>query len=64
MATSRRRSNRKSGSAVPVAPVLPAPVRLSRVRVALKRIESGYYDRDEVRSRLALAVLEELKARG
>jgi hypothetical protein len=43
--------------------VLPAPVRLSRVRVALKRIESGYYDRDEVRSRLALAVLEELKAR-
>ena len=36
-------------------------VRLSRVRTALQRISSGYYDRDEVRDRLATAVLNELK---
>ena len=30
---------------------------MSRVRDARARIEAGYYDRDEVRSRLADAVL-------
>jgi hypothetical protein len=38
-------------------------VRLSRVRTALERIQSGYYDRDEVRDRLASAVLAELQKR-
>jgi hypothetical protein len=36
-------------------------VRLTRVRAALKRIAAGYYDRDEVRDRLAAAVLVELR---
>ena len=36
-------------------------VRLTRVRTALQRIQSGYYDRDDVRTRLATAVLKELQ---
>lgn len=38
----------------------PALVRLPRVRAAQKRIESGWYDRDEVRDKLAAAVLDAL----
>jgi hypothetical protein len=45
--------------AMPAA--VPSVVRLSRVRTALQRISSGYYDRDEVRDRLATAVLRELQ---
>lgn len=33
-------------------------MRLPRVRSALQRIESGYYDRHDVRGRLADAVLK------
>jgi hypothetical protein len=33
-------------------------VRLPRVRAAQKRIEAGYYDRNDVRDRLASAVLQ------
>ena len=33
----------------------PPPVRLTRVRTALQRIANGYYDRDDVRDRLAPA---------
>jgi hypothetical protein len=39
----------------------PNVVRLSRVRTALQRISNGFYDRDEVRDRLAAAVLKELQ---
>jgi hypothetical protein len=40
-------------------PVSDAPlVRLPRVRSAQKRIESGFYDRTEIRDRLADAVLK------
>lgn len=35
-------------------------VRLAKVRAAQKRIASGYYDRDAVRDRLAVALLEEI----
>jgi hypothetical protein len=63
MTTTRRRSTRKSpaGTFAAALDSPPAPVRLGRVRLALKRIASGYYDRDEVRTRLAVAVLEELR---
>ena len=64
MTTTRRRTTAKSRPAnVPLmlhGPT-PAPVRLTRVRAALQRIASGYYDRDEVRARLAAAVLAELR---
>jgi len=36
-------------------------IRLPRVRTAQRRIETGYYDRDDVRDRLAVAVLNALK---
>lgn len=39
----------------------PNVVRLSRVRTALQRISNGFYDREEVRDRLAAAVLKELQ---
>lgn len=63
MTTIRRPKSRKTRpaaqlSVVPVGD--PSVVRLSRVRSALKRIESGYYDRDEVRDRLVSAVLGEI----
>ncbi|MCC6350643.1 MAG: hypothetical protein IT347_13745 [Candidatus Eisenbacteria bacterium] len=35
-------------------------VRLPRVRSAQQRIESGYYDRNDVRDRLADAVIQVL----
>jgi hypothetical protein len=36
-------------------------IEISRVTSARQRISNGYYDRDEVRDRLAQAVLEELR---
>jgi len=61
MATTRRTDTRSSRSSARLR-VLPATdsklVRLPRVRSAQKRIESGYYDREDVRDRLADAVLE------
>ncbi len=64
MNATRRRITRssKTTAARPVlAAASPNVVRLSRVRTALQRISSGYYDRDEVRDRLATAVLHELQ---
>jgi hypothetical protein len=60
MTTTRRRtsSTRRTRSPRSV-PVTNAPlVRLPRVRTAPKRIESGFYDRNDVRDRLANAVLK------
>jgi len=60
MATTRRTETRRNRS--PRLRVLPPTesrlVRLPRVRSAKKRIESGYYDREDVRDRLADAVLD------
>lgn len=51
--STRRSATRRS------VPVTNAPlVRLPRVRSAQQRIESGYYDRNDVRDRLADAVLK------
>lgn len=51
----------------PTAKVVPFPVtgvvRLARVRDARRRIESGWYDRAEVRDRLVEAVLHEIRGR-
>ncbi len=61
MTTARRpRTRTIRRAATPVATV-PPPVRLTRVRTALKRIATGYYDRDDVRDRLVAAVLAELR---
>ena len=62
-ATRRRIADTSRKTAVrPVSQTAsPNVVRLSRVRTALKRISSGFYDRDEVRDRLATAVLKELQ---
>ena len=60
--TRKPRAKAKATAKVAALPVLDARmVRLSRVRTALKRIETGFYDRDEVRDRLAAAVLVELQ---
>lgn len=62
MTTIRRPKSRKTRRA-PVLRVVtadPSVVRLSRVRSAKKRIENGYYDRDDVRDRLVHAVLGEI----
>jgi hypothetical protein len=60
MTRSRRSSssNRRSTSrrSVPVSDA--SLVRLPRVRSAQKRIEAGFYDRTEIRDRLADAVLK------
>ena len=65
MNATRRRLTRSSKQPVTrlATPAAAAPdvIRLSRVRTALQRISSGYYDRDEVRDRLATAVLHELQ---
>ncbi|MEO5988618.1 MAG: hypothetical protein ABIU54_00305 [Candidatus Eisenbacteria bacterium] len=53
----RTTSSRSTKRASATPPVLEL-VRLSRVAAAQKRIATGYYDRDEVRDRLAEAVLE------
>lgn len=62
MTTKRSPKSRKPRRA-PALRVVTADssvVRLSRVRSAQKRIESGYYDRDDVRDRLVHAVLGEI----
>src|SRR5262249_37061418 len=65
MNSTRRRVTRSSTAVHAAAPEAAEGklVRLSRVRAALRRIQSGYYDRDDVRDRLVSAVLEELKRR-
>jgi len=62
-ATRRRTTHTPRKTAVRRVPQAASPnvVRLSRVRTALKRISTGFYDRDEVRDRLAVAVLKELQ---
>ncbi len=61
MPTTTRRSRTTKPSSAKLTrgtkPVLEL-VRLSRVATVQKRIATGYYDRDEVRDRLAEAVLE------
>lgn len=59
MATTRRRNTTRRNARPRSVPIASAPlVRLPRVRNAQKRIESGYYDRNDVRDRLANAVLQ------
>lgn len=60
MTRTRRRTSTTPRSAVRRSvPDTDAPlVRLPRVRSAQQRIESGYYDRNDVRDRLADAVLK------
>jgi hypothetical protein len=60
MTTTRRRTSSTRRARAPRSvPVTNAPlVRLPRVRSAQKRIESGFYDRRDVRNRLANAVLQ------
>lgn len=59
--TRRRRSASPRAAQRAGAPVVALPpVRLTRVRTALRRIASGYYDRDDVRDRLVAAVLKEI----
>lgn len=52
--TTKPRSVKPADATKPVLEL----VRLSRVKAVQKRIATGYYDRDEVRDRLAEAVLE------
>jgi hypothetical protein len=59
----RKRSPTKSSSAKIVSFPQHSVVRLSRVAEARRRIESGWYDRAEVRSRLVEAVLQEIRTR-
>ncbi len=63
MPTTRRRKRAAStAAAVSSAAREPAKVLpLSKVDAVRRRIAKGYYDRDEVRDRLALAVLAELR---
>lgn len=58
--TTKTRSDQPDSVAVSARNAQPALelVRLSRVAAVQKRIAAGYYDRDEVRDRLAEAVLE------
>lgn len=57
--TRRRTSRTPRGATRRSVPDSNAPlVRLPRVRSAKQRIASGYYDRNEVRDRLADAVLK------
>jgi len=62
-ATRRRNTHRtpKTNAVRAARPRGAGIVRLSRVRAALQRIESGFYDRDDVRNRLANVVLKELQ---
>lgn len=63
--TTTRHPNKTSRPSTPALRMVPeadpALVRLSRVRAVRKRIASGYYDREEVRDRLAVAVLGEIR---
>ena len=62
-ATRRRHTRSPQEKAIRLGRPAASPdvVRLARVRTALQRISTGYYDRDEVRDRLATAVLKELR---
>jgi len=64
------RSPKRRTPVTPDATVLPfipprdaELIRLAKVREARRRIESGYYDRDDVRDELAQAVLHEIERR-
>ena len=61
-----RRRKRTSGKARS-GQVVPFPsdgiIRLTRVAQARRRIESGWYDRADVRARVAKAVLQEILGR-
>lgn len=60
----RRSSPRQQAVVLPFRPPRDAElVRLAKVREARKRVESGYYDRDDVRDDLAQAVLDEIERR-
>jgi len=48
---------------IPIDSARPRDLRWSRIATARARITSGWYERDDVQSRLADAVLEELKDR-
>jgi len=62
MTTTRRKSSPRRNANLRSVPVANAPlVRLPRVRTAQKRIESGYYDRNDVRDRLVNAVLQVIR---
>jgi len=66
MSTPRRRAlspkARSQGGSERSASSEPAKLlRLSRVDAVRRRIANGYYDRDEVRDRLAHAVLEAIR---
>ena len=62
MTTTRRKSSSRRNANLRSVPVANAPlVRLPRVRTAQKRIESGYYDRNDVRDRLVNAVLQVIR---
>ena len=62
MTTTRRRTS--SAGPRPLQPkrqeIGSTLIRLPRVRSAQRRIASGYYDREDVRDRLAVAVLKAL----
>lgn len=66
MPSRRRRTSENAaepaGKCMAAAAPEPAKVvSLTKVSAVRRRIASGYYERDEVRDRLALAVLEELR---
>jgi len=58
---SRTPAKRRTAKIVPFP--ITGMVRLARVRDARRRIESGWYDRAEVRDRLVEAVLHEIRSR-
>ena len=59
----RKRTPAKRSSAKIVPFTASGIVRLARVRDARQRIDSGWYDRAEVRDRLVEAVLHEIRER-
>ncbi len=66
MPSPSRRSNSKGNPDASVPEVKPVSAQakilnLSKIDAVRRRIANGYYDRDEVRDRLAHAVLEELR---
>ncbi len=63
MKPSRKRTPIKAQSAKVVAFPATGVVRLTRVAQARRRIESGWYDRAEVRVSLVEAVLHEIRGR-
>ena len=59
----RKRTTAKRRSAKIIPFPITGVVRLTRVRDARERIESGWYDRADVRDRLVEAVLHEIRGR-